>query len=124
VDDGAVPAEARGCTFGASDGNVHTCIFIDGPDQSRFVDEIDGSAEVLDSTRTLQVCIHGPASASLEPHCSPFQVVHPGDSPLHTEPWFPNRVMPAGTYCARTWRKNNDGSSPTLIGEACVDVHS
>jgi hypothetical protein len=104
--------------------NVVTCIFIDGPDHSRFVDEIDGTAEVLDSTRTLQVCIHGPASANLEPHCSPFQVMHPGDSPLHTERWFPERVMPAGTYCTRTWRKNDDGSKPTLIGQACKDVHS
>jgi hypothetical protein len=114
---GTASADASGCTFGSSDGNVLTCTEIVGP--GLFVDEMTASAEVLDATRTLQVCIHGPDSAL--PRCSAFEAVHPGDPPL-TVQWFPNRDVPAGTYCARTWRRNADGSH-TLIGEACENVH-
>lgn len=117
VDAGAASADASGCTFGSSSGNVETCLSISG--SGLFVNDMTASACVVNSTRTIQVCIHGPDSAL--PRCTPFEVVHPGS--CITEQWFPNRDVPAGTYCARTWRENADGSH-TLIGEACEDVHS
>jgi hypothetical protein len=114
---GTASADASGCTLGSSSGNVETCISIIGG--GLFVNEMTASAEVLDATRTLQVCIHGPDSAL--PRCTAFEVVHPGST--ITVQWFPDRDVPAGTYCARTWRKNADGSH-TLIGQACENVHS
>ncbi|HEX3473454.1 MAG TPA: hypothetical protein VHT91_00360 [Kofleriaceae bacterium] len=114
-------ADAHGCTFGSSDNNVLTCITITSAGHGGlFVSEMEATAEVVDSARKLQVCIHGPASAL--PRCSDFEVVHPGDPPL-TVQWFPNGDVPGGDYCARTWRMNDDGSH-TLIGEACENVHS
>ena len=114
---GPASASASGCTLGSSSGNVVTCISILG--EGLFVNEMTASADVVNSTRTLQVCLHGPASAL--PRCTPFEVVQPGGT--ITVQWFPNRDVPAGTYCARTWRKNADGST-TLIGQACENVHS
>jgi hypothetical protein len=116
---GAGPASASssGCTLGSSSGNVVTCISILG--EGLFVNEMTASADVVDSTRTLQVCLHGPSSSL--PRCTSFEVVKPGGT--ISVQWFPNRDVPAGTYCARTWRRNSDGSH-TLIGQACEDVHS
>lgn len=108
-------ASASGCTLGSSSGNVETCISIVG--SGLFVDEITVSAEVLDATRTLQVCIHGPDSAL--PRCTPFELVQPGN--CITEVWSPDRDVTPGEYCARTWRDNADGSH-TLIGEVCKEV--
>lgn len=114
---GPVSASSSGCTLGSSSGNVVTCISILG--EGLFVSEMTASADVVDSTRTLQECLKGPASAL--PRCTDFQVVRPGGT--ISVQWFPNRNVPAGTYCARTWRKNADGSH-TLIGQACEDVHA
>lgn len=111
-------ASASGCTTGSSSGNVETCVSVIG--SGLFVNEITASAQVLDSTRDIQVCIHGPDAAL--PLCTLFQSVSPGDPPI-VQPWSPNRDVPAGEYCARTWRDNADGSH-TLIGEICVDVHA
>jgi len=113
------PASAAGCTLGSSSGNVNTCISIIG--QGLFVNEMTASADVLEASRTLQVCLHGPDAATSLPRCTAFQAVQPGGTIVVQ--WFPNRNVPAGTYCARTWRKNTDGSKPTLIGQACEDVH-
>lgn len=113
----AASADASGCTLGSSSGNVVTCISIIG--DGLFVDEMTASADVVDSTRTLQVCIHGPDSAL--PRCTAFEVVRPGGT--ITVQWFPDRGVPAGKYCTRTWRRNAD-QSHTLIGQACEDVHS
>jgi hypothetical protein len=117
VSAGAASASASGCTENGSGGNVNTCIAILG--HGLFVDEMTASADVLESTRTLQVCLHGPSSSL--PRCTAFEVVHPGGT--ISVGWFPNRDVPAGEYCARTWRKNADGSH-TLIGQACENVHS
>ncbi len=110
-------ASASGCTTGSSSGNVDTCFSVFG--SGLFVEEMIASATVENSTRTLQECIHGPDSVL--PLCTPFEVVPPGST--LTEQWFPEGDVPAGEYCARTWRENADGSH-TLIGEYCVDVHS
>jgi hypothetical protein len=104
------------CTFGSSAGNTETCFQIDG--SGTFVDDMITSATVFGSTRTLQVCVHGPDSAL--PFCTQFQPVAPGAT-IAIE-WAPNRNVPAGTYCGRTWRLNDDGSH-TMIGEVCFDVH-
>ena len=114
---GTASADASGCTFGSSDGNVETCISIIG--QGLFVNEMTASADVVNATRTLQVCAHGPDSAL--PRCTAFQEVRPGAT--ISVQWFPDRNVPAGTYCARTWRRNAD-QSHTLIGQACENVHS
>jgi hypothetical protein len=104
------------CTFGSSSGNVETCVSV--IHSGLFVDEVTVSACVQDSTRTLQLCIHGPDPDL--PICSPFEVVSRGNCIF--ESWFPDRDVPGGEYCARTWRANA-GASPTLIGQPCVDVH-
>jgi tRNA A-37 threonylcarbamoyl transferase component Bud32 len=116
VSAGTASADASGCTTGTSSGNVETCVSIIG--SGLLIDEITASATVENATRTIQVCIHGPDSAL--PRCTAFEVVHPGST--ITEPWFPDRDVPAGSYCARTWRENADGSH-TMIGEECKDVH-
>jgi hypothetical protein len=105
------------CTFGSSSGNTQTCFEIDG--SGLHVDKMVVSAAVKDSARTLQVCVRGPDSAL--PFCDAFHSVGPGAS--NTLVWAPNRNVPAGVYCGRTWRQNNDGSH-TLIGEVCFNVHS
>jgi len=116
---GAAFASAGGCTFGSSSGNTQTCFQISG--QGLFVNSMFSGANIVNSgsARTLQACIHGPDAAL--PKCSPFVFVRPGDIPV-TQSWFPNRNVPGGTYCGRTWRQNNDGSH-TLIGEVCFTVH-
>ena len=113
-------ADAQGCTFGSSSGNVFTCIIITSAGHGGlFVSKIQATADVVNDTRKLQVCIHGPASGL--PRCSDFEFVNPGDPPLPVQ-WSPNREVAGGEYCARTWRQNADGSH-TLIGEACENVH-
>jgi hypothetical protein len=118
VDAGVASASATDCTTGSSDGNTETCVAVVG--SGLFVTEITGTACVVDSTRTLQVCVRGPDSAL--PVCTPFEVVTPG-SCIAKPVLFDRNVNAAGEYCTRTWRQNDDGSSPTLIGEQCEDVH-
>ncbi len=113
----ALASAGPNCTFGSSSGNTLTCFQIDG--SGLHVDDMIASATVENSGRTLQECIHGPDGAL--PKCTSFQFVAPGDT-LGIG-WFPNRNVPAGTYCGRTWRRNSDGSH-TLIGEVCFSVHS
>src|SRR2546421_4474526 len=96
------------CSIGSSNGNTLTCLSIQGT--GLFVRHVTVTATVETSGRTLQVCIHGPDPAL--PLCSPFQFVSPG-STIRLG-WSPNRNVSPGTYCARTWRQNNDGSH-TLI---------
>ena len=110
-------ASASGCTTGSSSGNVDTCFTVLG--SGLFVSEMIASATVENATRTIQVCIHGPDSVL--PLCTPFETVSPGGT--ITKTWSPDGDVPAGEYCARTWRDNADGSH-TLIGELCVDVHA
>jgi hypothetical protein len=105
------------CGTGSSSGNVTTCITINGP--GLYVSWILATAQVNDSTRTIQVCIHGPASPL--PKCSPFQSTSPGTQ--RSAFWNPNRDEPAGDYCANTWRQNSD-LTHTLIGQECVNVHA
>lgn len=112
---GTASADTSSCTFGSSGGNAETCVSILGG--GLFVSEITASVHVVDSARTLQECIHGPDSDL--PICTAFVVVPPGGT-LYAQ-WFPNGDVPAGSYCARTWRENADGSH-TLIGEACGSV--
>lgn len=110
VDAGAASADAFGCTFGSSSGNVRTCISIigNGTGDGLFVDEMTASAEVLDATRTLRCA----STARPRPYRAalPFEVVHPGST--ITVQWFPDRNVPAGTYCARTWRKTPTARTP------------
>lgn len=105
------------CTTGSSSGNVSTCFTIIG--QGLFVGEMHATAQVLMSGRTLLECIHGPDSAL--PVCTPVRDIPTvGVLPIT---WNPNRTVTAGSYCARTWRENADGTQD-LIGEVCFDVHS
>jgi len=105
------------CTTGSSSGNVSTCFTIIG--QGLFVGEMHATAQILTSSRTLLECIHGPDSGV--PVCSPTRTIPTvGVLPVT---WNPNRTVAAGSYCARTWRVNADGTQD-LIGEVCFDVHS
>jgi hypothetical protein len=115
----STPARASAgprCGTGSSAGNVTTCITINGP--GLYVSWILATAQVNDSTRTIQVCIHGPLGPI---QCSPFQSTSAGTQ--RSTFWNPNRDEPAGDYCANTWRRNNDGTH-TQIGQECVNVHA
>jgi hypothetical protein len=76
-------------------------------------------SHVINSGRTLQVCIHGPQGTI---GCTPFLPVSPGGTLSIT--WSPNSNEPAGDYCANTWRANSGGAPPTEIGHYCVNVHA
>jgi hypothetical protein len=106
------------CGTGSSSGNVNTCITIKGTGE--HVDWILASAQVSQSTRNLQICIHGP-NGSIQ--CNPANGYHstgPGEEISTT--WSPNAQEPSGDYCANTWRLNSDGSN-TEIGHECLNVH-
>jgi hypothetical protein len=105
------------CTIGSSSGNTVTCFSITG--SGLHVINMHATATIENSDRTLQLCIHGPDPAL--PLCSQFTPVGPGQT--LSEDWNPNRDVAPGTYCARTWRLNNDGSH-TLIGQVCFIVQS
>ena len=117
ADAGVASASATDCTTGSSGDNVETCIAVVG--SGLFVIEMTATACVVDSTRTLQVCVRGPDSALAV--CTPFEVVTPG-SCIAKPVMFDRDVNHSGQYCTRTWRQNDDGSSPTLIGEQCEGV--
>jgi len=107
------------CGTGNSDGNVSTCITAYG--SGLHVININVSAVVLNSTRTISVCLAGP-NGSLG--CTP----PPGQGSITLSPggfiafsWGPNASEPAGDYCANTWRNNGDGTT-TQIGHECIGV--
>lgn len=104
------------CTTGTSSGNVSTCIGVTG--RGLLVQEIQTSATVINSARTIQNCLRGPDGTI---GCTPFKSVRPGDSIGVI--WVPDSDEPAGNYCSRTFRLNPDGTD-TLIGQVCVDVHA
>ena len=117
----ATPARASAgprCGTGSSAGNVTTCVTINGP--GLYVSWILATAQVNDSTRTIQVCIHGPAPLN-SIQCTAFLSTSPGTQ--RSTFWNPGRDEPAGDYCANTWRMNTDRTH-TLIGQECVNVHA
>jgi hypothetical protein len=109
------------CGTGTSSGNVNTCFTIFGNDNTRFVVQMHATGTVINATRKLQECIHGPDQRLGQGLCSGEVTKSPGETV--TRNWNPNSTVTAGTYCARTWRINSDGSK-VLIGNECLDVHS
>lgn len=109
------------CTYGSSSGNVQTCIYVEG--SGLHVDYAWGSARVINSGRWLKVCLHGPnGSIMCYPSGSTYAWRTPDDPPMYVL-WQPDRNVTPGNYCARTWRRNSDGTA-TAIGDVCVNVHA
>jgi len=113
----AGPASASGsdCTYGSSDGNVYTCIYVNG--NGAFVSYATATAKVISSARTLQVCLHAPNGTRIG--CTMYDVVEPGWTLTYT--WAPHSEVTSGDYSAYTWRKNNDAST-TEIGAVALLV--
>jgi uncharacterized membrane protein len=111
-----VPLTGTSCGYGSSSGNTYTCMYVNG--SGLFINYARASASVVNSGRTLQVCIRGPQGTI---GCTVFTYVAPGNTLLLY--WYPHSNEPAGNYCANTWRLNSDGSH-TEIGHYCVNVHS
>lgn len=111
------PAQASGtgCTYGSSSGNAYTCIYVNG--NGAFVSYAVASVRVMNSTRTLQVCLHAPNGSRIG--CTMYDVVEPGWTLKYT--WAPHNYVTSGAYCAVTWRKNSDAST-TEIGAVCLLV--
>jgi hypothetical protein len=104
------------CTFGSSSGNVQTCFQIVGG--GLFVDNMNGSACVFNSKRTLHIEITGPSFTVN----SPTYTLPPGVcNPVFVH--VVNGPVKAGTYTAITWRENAGGSY-TNIGEVTQRVVS
>lgn len=101
-------AETDYCTTGSSGGNVNTCIDLNAGDGS----QVEGTAHVYSSTRTLSVCVTENSSTLA---CTPWESVSPGQT-LYERPGID---VPPATYCAYTYRLNSDGSS-TQIGAVCA----
>ena len=110
------PLTGESCGTGSSSGNVETCMYVNG--SGLFVDYMNASAQVVNATRTIQECIHGPNGTV---GCTAFVSRAPGQSLVFE--WVPDGDVTGGDYCANTWRLNSDGSH-TEIGSYCVDVHS
>ena len=119
---GAVFANAGPkCGTGSSSGNVNTCFTIFGNDGTTFVVQMHATGTVITATRKLQECIHGPDQRLGRGLCSDEVTKSAGQTV--TRNWFPGTTVTPGSYCARTWRINSDGSK-VLIGQECLDVHS
>jgi hypothetical protein len=111
-----VPNTGSSCGYGSSSGNVYTCMYVNG--SRLYINYAEASASVINSGRTIQVCIRRPQGTI---GCTAFTYVPPGYT-LYLD-WYPYSYEPAGYYCANTWRRNSDGPH-TEIGHRCVNVHS
>jgi hypothetical protein len=114
---GTARPDAIVCTAGSSSGNVTTCM--SWSNSGTHIDDILGSATVNNVARTIKVCIRSNVSGTLACDRQGYIRIRPNEriSVL----WAPKRTEPAGMYCMRTWRRNNNGSV-TLIGEVCTVI--
>jgi hypothetical protein len=108
---------ATACTYGSSSGNVHTCMA--WSNSGSIINYIDGTAEVINSARVIEICIHSSVVGTIECNPSGYILVGPGGH--IAVDWSPGRPEPSGTYCVRTWRQNSDGTT-TMIGDVCVSI--
>jgi hypothetical protein len=107
------------CGYGSSSGNTYTCITIEG--SGLHVDYMLATADVVNAGRRLKVCIRGPKGTVGCFPANSFIYVRKGTG-IYFE-WAPNSNVPAGDYCANTWRLNSNGSD-TEIGHECANVHA
>jgi hypothetical protein len=110
-------ADASLCTTGSSNGNVNTCIT--WSNSGIHINYIIGSATVINVARTIKVCIRSDVRGTLACDRQGYIRIRPNES--ISVRWAPNASEPAGTYCMRTWRDNNNGSV-TLIGQICTVI--
>jgi hypothetical protein len=111
------PDTAIVCTTGSSSGNVTTCM--SWSNSGTHIEDILGSATVNNKARTIKVCIRSNVNGTLACDHQGYILIRPGERVSAL--WAPKGTEPAGTYCVRTWRKNNNGSV-TLIGEVCTVI--
>lgn len=119
---GAAPAQAgttlaakQKCTYGSSKGTIQTCLVIHG----QGLDVTDATASAKNhgkSGHTLEICITGPGRFKI---CAGPSYIGPGDTVL--DHWFPKVRVPAGSYHARTYEKNANGSF-TQVGDAPITL--
>jgi hypothetical protein len=114
----AVHIALNSCTYGASSGNVHTCM--SWSNNGNIINSIDGTAEVVNVQRTITVCIRSSVVGTIK--CNPAGYIPVGPGGHIAVDWSPARPEPSGQYCVRTWRKNADDGSNTLIGEVCTTI--
>jgi hypothetical protein len=95
------------CGYGSSAGNVRTCISLGSG-------TVSTSATVVSTGRTIRSCLRR-NGARVE--CTRYSYVQPGGGTGNT--WVAGGSVPAGTYCAVTWRLQPDGAQGK-VGTVCV----
>lgn len=103
----ATAAATSQCGYGSSAGNVRTCISLGSG-------TVSTSATVLSTGRTIRSCLRR-NGARIE--CTGYGYVGPGGGTGNT--WVAGGAVPAGTYCAVTWRLQPSGAQDK-VGTVCV----
>jgi hypothetical protein len=107
----AASASTNNCGYGSSNGNVQTCVSVGDT-------SVGVSAQVKDSGRVLNVCLH---RNGVSVGCTGYSYVPRGSGSGFS--WVPGGQVSNGTYCAVTWKKDPNGTTTELASE-CVGVTS
>jgi hypothetical protein len=107
----AASASTNNCGYGSSNGNVQTCVSVGDT-------SVGVSAQVKDSGRVLNVCLH---RNGVSVGCTGYSYVPRGSGSGFS--WVPGGQISNGTYCAVTWKKDPNGTTTELASE-CVGVTS
>jgi hypothetical protein len=95
------------CGYGQSAGNVRTCINLGSS-------SVSTSATVVSTGRTIRSCLRR-NGARVE--CTAYSYLRPGGGTGNT--WLPGGAVPAGTYCAVTWKLQPSGAQ-VKVATVCV----
>jgi hypothetical protein len=102
-------AATNQCGYGSSGGNTRTCVSLGST-------TVSTSATVMSSGRTIRSCLRR-NGARIE--CTAYSYLKSGGGTGST--WVAGGSVPAGTYCAVTWRLAPNGAQ-TKIGTECVGI--
>lgn len=105
----AASASVGSCGYGNSSGNILTCINVSDSGPS-------ASVKVIDSGRVVQVCQHYDGSTG---NCSGYAYLAPGQSAGVGTTSIGGGAPRAGTYCAKSWKEQPDGST-VEVANVCV----
>jgi hypothetical protein len=111
------PNSFNQCTEGSSGGNVSTCLLIVGDGLN--VSLVEGYDQIQHSARVIQLCLQGPNGTG---GCSKGMLEPVGAGWTGYITPIPPNHLPAGTYCATTWRWNSNGTHND-IGQICASIH-
>jgi len=101
---------SRNCGNGNTGGNEWDCIEVRQDPYS-----VVATDHINHSERTVQVCVH---FNGLPDGCTPYEIIKPGQTESSSFDY-----KGAGTYCARVWRMNPDGSRTEVDPGQCVTMH-